>query len=197
MSQTTELVFPFSDTIEFVAAGAATAQELRGPVRPAPAQDRVPTRGLCLRGRSITLQHGPDLFQHRAYSVLIDYCKDEDTDRGVLFTFDDSFEAIVGKRSISVWLGTDRGERTLVSRESGLAAKEWHRLALIFSGSNGRAALYINGAQVAAVDDLHGARQRGNFFASPFIGCPHGRSFTGRIDNFQFFDGALKQQDLP
>lgn len=179
------------DTIHFVEEQFMLNEKQRiRPARPAP------QRGVRLSEAAVTIESGSDLFNHAAFTLMIDFCREDDADAGYLVTFDGSFTLAIREAGIAATVVTSRGERTLRAEGLRLKTGRWHRLALTFSGEAGRAELFLDGAVVAAADDLAGARQAGNFFAELVLGDPKGRSFTGLADNFRFLGSALEPRQL-
>ena len=179
------------DSLEFFEKHSGTALPAEAQRVPTPDSKGRHERGVLLRAGPIRLQNGPDLFNHDAYTVLIDFSKEQERDAGYLVSFDGSFSLFVGRNSLQASLSTDLGDKRLSSGEINLETGRWYGLALVFSGATGRADLYLDARRLCAAADLKGARQAANFFADLFIGNPKGESFSGRIDNFEFFGQAL------
>lgn len=172
------------DTIEFLELDAAS-------VKASAEKGEADTRGFRLKGEPIQLEGGADLYNHTAYTVVIDFSRKTNDDTGYLVCFDGSFTLWIGGGAINASVVTDVGERKLRADGVDLVARSWHRLALTFASESGKADLYLDGRLIASTADLKGAVQVGNYFADLFIGSPKGDSFTGRLDNFRFLDRAL------
>jgi Ca2+-binding RTX toxin-like protein len=90
-------------------------------------------------------------------------------------------------------VGTDQGTSWLKPTKIGIADSDWHRLTLTFSGDDGAAILYLDGDEVARLSGLEGAMQTGNASHDLHLGnlFKPESSFTGLIDNLQFWNGAM------
>jgi hypothetical protein len=90
-------------------------------------------------------------------------------------------------------VGTDQGTSWLKPTGVGINDSDWHRLALTFSGDDGAAILYLDGVEVARLSGLEGAVQTGNASHDLHLGnlFKPESSFTGLIDNLQFWNGAM------
>lgn len=180
-----------NDTIEF----HSSQEPLPEVAQTAPGR-QPPTQGFRLDDGAIRLEHGEDLFGHTAFTLLIDFCREQEEDEGHLVSFDGSFSLAVEGGVLVGTVSTNRGSRVV---RGALPAElgQWHRAALVFCGRSGRAELYLDGRRLSGVSDLAGAEQAGNFFADLCIGHRHGQNFPGLLDNFRFLDQPLGREDLP
>lgn len=155
-----------------------------------------PSRGFRLKRGPIRLESGEDLFSNSAYTVTIAFCRRAADDDGVLFSFDGSFVLKLEGNVIEASISTSMGERRLKVGGLNIAPGDWHRVALTFSGEDGRADLYLDGRRIASSADLSGATQAGNFFADLMIGSASERCFPGLLEDFRFLDAALGRDEL-
>jgi Ca2+-binding RTX toxin-like protein len=111
---------------------------------------------------------------------------------GTLVYFSSSFVVTLAADGLHVELGTDQGT-TRFKAGVTLNDSDWHRLALTFSGDDGAAILYLDGVEVARVSGLDGAIQAGSIYHDLHLGHAFepAKSFTGLIDNLQFWNGAM------
>ena len=181
-----------TDTIEFAdQAGMLTLSAGHRVERP------DPDRGFRLTDGPVALESGDDLFGHAAFTVSIDFCKEEADDRGALVSFDGSFSLALKGERLEATVTTTTGSRTLQAAVPELKPGRWHRATLLFDGAKGSAELYLDARKIASADDLKGAEQAGNFFAELLIGGPRDTSFNGLLDNFRMLDAAVAGSEPP
>lgn len=181
-----------TDTIEFAdSAAMLTLSPGHRVSRPAP------ERGVRLSDGPRVLESGEDLFGHTAFTISIDFCREEPDDCGALISFDGSFSLALTEEELEGTVVTTRGSRTLRAALADVRPGRWHRATLTFDGATGRVSLFLDERQVASAVGLEGGEQSGNFFAELMIGGPNDASFTGLVDNFRMLDAAVNGGGRP
>jgi parallel beta-helix repeat protein len=143
----------------------------------------------------VTYARSADLINNSEYTLQVDFKKDAGNEGsgGTLVYFSSSFIVSIAADGLHVEVGTDQGTSWLKPASIGIGDSDWHRLALTFSGDDGAAILYLDGVEVARLSGLDGAIQDGSIYHDLHLGHPFepAKSFTGLIDNLQFWNGAM------
>ncbi len=155
---------------------------------------------LRLNQSLVTYAKGADLIGNAEYTMQVDFKKDAGSEGagGTLVYFSSSFVVNIGANSLNVMVATDQGSSWLKPVSIGINDADWHRLTLVFSGQDGAAILYLDGAEVARLSGLEGALQVGSPYHDMYLGNPFNgtASFAGLIDNFQFWQGAMSPEQV-
>jgi parallel beta-helix repeat protein len=143
----------------------------------------------------VTYARSDDLINNAEYTLQVDFKKDAGSEGagGTLVYFSSSFVVNIAADGLNVMVGTDQGNTWLKPTGVGINDSDWHRLALTFSGDDGAAILYLDGVEMARLSGLEGAIQDGSIYHDLHLGNPFNpdSSFTGLIDNLQFWNGAM------
>ena len=143
----------------------------------------------------VTYKDSPDMFGNKAYTVMADFRKDQKSDDGKLITFADSFVLQVKKSMLSVSVTTDYGTKW-IHTDAKVDDTNWHKVALTFDSSAGKATLFLDGKAVGSVSGLKGATQVGNKSQDFHVGSPWGGSFDGLVDNVAFLNTDLSASEI-
>ena len=154
-------------------------------------------QAIRLNGGLVTYRNGTELLNNSEYTLLFDFKKDpgQEGDGGRVINFSDSLVVIIKPNGISAAIVTDQNSKWLTASNIGINDADWHKVALTFSGNDGAAILYLDGAAVGRVDGL-GSIQVGSSGQNFNIGNPWGNSFPGWIDNVAFLKSSLSAQDI-
>lgn len=151
-----------------------------------------------LNGATISYASSSDFFNNREYTLLVDFRKlpGQEGATSRLVNFSGSFVVNVTAASLEVAVTTDRGTVWLRPMGLDISNTDWHSVALTFSGTEGTAVLYLDGAEVARAAGLDGAVQLGSANQAFVLGSPSGASFQGQVDNVAFLRGALSSYQI-
>lgn len=156
-------------------------------------------QALRLNQDTVAYKRNAELVNNSEYTLQVDFKKDVGSEGagGTLVYFSSSFIVTIAADGLHVELGTDQGTRWFKAGVD-LNDADWHRLALTFSGADGAAIVYLDGVEVTRVTGLEGAVQTGSSSHDLFLGNPFDgtSSFTGLIDNVQFWKGAMSAEDI-
>ncbi len=144
----------------------------------------------------VRYETGEEFYDNTAFTVLIDYRKDNVSDKGKLLSFFGSTVLSVNDHQISGTVWTDKGTVRLTESYLPVANTDWHKVALTFDGEKGEIRLYFDGELVASRDALKGAIQEGITSQDFYVGSPLGDSMPGVLDNAAFLRGALTGEEI-
>jgi hypothetical protein len=145
---------------------------------------------------AVTIGRSGELIGHDGYTVLLDYRKAEGTAAGHLVMFGYSFNIGLKSSEITAEVMTDVKSGWIRFSDPSIATTAWRQVALTFSGAEGRATLYLDGAPVGTLEGLSDAVQTGNPSQDIRLGSPWGGGMAGDIDNFTFLRGALSAEEV-
>lgn len=151
-----------------------------------------------LNDGAVTFNSSAELTGNSEYTLIVDFKKDvgSETAGGSLVYFSSSFIITLGADDLSVKITTDQGDSWIRPGNVGIGDSDWHRLALTFSGIDGTAILYLDGAEIGRVAGLDGAVQVGSLSNPLYLGNPWGSGFPDLVDNFQFWTGAMSAAEI-
>ena len=151
-----------------------------------------------LNGDHIAYHVNAELLNNPEFTVVAEFKKDagHESDGGKILYFSGSVVVVVQANALSVALTTDHGTNWIKASNVGIQDSAWHQVALTFSGNDGAAILYVDGAEVAHLDGLDGAIQTGSPYQDFNVGDPFGGGFNGLIDNVEFWKGAMSPAQL-
>ena len=155
-------------------------------------------QAIRLNGDMVNYATSPEFLNNSEYTVLLDFKKDlgNETAAGRVINFRGSFILNVESNGITACVITDQGVRWLNVSGIGVNDADWHQVALTFSGTLGSAILYLDGAEVARVNDLAGHIQQGSSSHEFYVGDPWGGGLPGLLDNVLFLRGAMDAQQI-
>lgn len=142
---------------------------------------------------TIRFKHSEELVNNPEFTISLDFKKDagEEAAGGDVIHFSGTAVVSLGADSISLRGKTDQGEAVNLSA-SGIGIKDanWHKITYSFSQDTGTATLYVDGTAVDSVSGLSGGQftTAGHDF---YVGSPFNPSFTGMVDNVEFYRGAV------
>lgn len=145
---------------------------------------------------SVRYETTEEFYDNTAFTVMIDYRKDDVNDRGKLISFFGSTVLDVNDHQVSGSVITDKGTVRLTESFLPVANTEWHKVALTFDGERGEIKLYFDGELVASQKALQGAIQEGISSQDFYVGSPLGDSLSGLFDNAVFLRGALTEEEV-
>ncbi len=177
---------------------AASASMMAAASTGATYEDHDDGQAIRLNGTTVKYATTSEFFNNEAYTLLVDYKKDEgnETSSGRILNFSKSFVVNVEGSGLAVSVVTDQGSAWIRTGDIGLDDAEWHNIALTFSGETGAAILYVDGTEVGRIEGWVGATQVGLSGQSIYLGNPWGESFSGLIDNLAFIKGAFTAEQI-
>lgn len=133
------------------------------------------------------------------YSVFVDFKPDDgSTSNGTIFALPGSFSVNAVGDELIVTVTTDvGGQQRIVIGDLPVNDGNWHQFGITFSSENGEANIYLDGKQIALIDELDGAVQIGRQSTDLFLGgAPGSNTFAGVLDNLIFVRGYLEATDV-
>lgn len=151
---------------------------------------------VALNGGRITYDATRDMFDNDEYTVAVDFRKTATGEKGMLVSFPGSFTLSVDGNGLVASVSTTLGTSWVKAYGLPINDLAWHKMALVFSGKDGTATIYLDGTRVAEISGLSGAIQRGNTTHDVHLGNPSGAAFGGHVANPLFVAGALDAAEL-